>query len=360
MQDQEIYQQLASRLDELPQGFPSTDDGAELRLLAYLFSPEEAVLGAQLRMTLEKPGEIAERIGMDVREVSGLLKSMAKKGLIKVGGIPRGGMGFGLLPFVVGIYEMQAGRIDREFAELFEDYYQKTRAAMVQVQPPFHRVIPVGEAITTDMSVQPYMSAASLVKSMASWGVSECICRKQRELLDEGCEHPLEVCMVMSDRENAFPGNEVIRKLDLEGALEVLQIAANAGLVHSVSNHRDGHWYLCNCCTCSCAILRGMKELGLADVVAKSPYMAVIAEEDCITCGACMERCPFEAIEDDDGMHVLEQKCQGCGQCILACSVDAIKMVSRETGTIPDLVGTEEEWLQARAASRKIDLSNVL
>ena len=360
MQDQEIYQKLAHRLDELPQGFPSTSDGAEYRLLAYLFTPEEAALGAQLRMTLEKPGEIAERIGMDIREVSGLLKSMAKKGLIKVGGIPRGGMGFGLLPFVVGIYEMQAGRIDREFAELFEDYYQKTRAAMVQVQPPFHRVIPVGEAITTDMSVQPYMNAASLVKSMASWGVSECICRKQRDLLDEGCDHPLEVCMVMSDRENAFPGNDVIRKLDLEGALEVLKIAADAGLVHSVSNHRDGHWYLCNCCTCSCAILRGMKELGLADVVAKSPYMAVIDEVQCISCGACMDRCPFDAIEDVGTIQVMEQKCQGCGQCILACPEDAIKMVAREPGAIPDLFSSEEEWMQARAASRKIDLSNIL
>jgi ferredoxin len=360
MQNQEVYQKLAIRLDELPQGFPSTGDGTELRLLAYLFTPQEAALGAQLRMTLEKPAEVAERLGMDLREVSDLLKSMAKKGLIKVGGIPRGGMGFGLLPFVVGIYEMQAGRIDREFAALFEAYYQKTRAAMVQVQPPFHRVIPIGESISADMAVQPYMNAASLVKSMASWGVSECICRKQRELLDEGCEHPLEVCMVMSERENAFPGNEVIRKLDLNEALAVLQMAADAGLVHNVSNHREGHWYICNCCTCSCAILRGMKELGLADVVAKSPYLAVISADQCIQCGACMERCPFDAIEDGVLMQVMEQKCQGCGQCVLACPANAITMAARNPGSLPDLYASEEDWLRARAASRKIDLSKVV
>jgi Na+-translocating ferredoxin:NAD+ oxidoreductase subunit B len=356
----QAYQDLAKRLDALPQGFPATDDGMELRLLAKLFTAQEAALAAQLRMTLEKPAEIAGRLGMDLREVSMLLKDMAKKGLIKVGGIPRGGLGFGLLPFVVGIYEMQAGRIDREFAELFETYYQKTRAAMVQIQPPFHRVIPVGEAIPIDITVQPFMNAAGLVRSMASWGVSECICRKQRTLIGEGCNHPLEVCMVMSEKENAFPGNEIIRKLSLDEALDVLKIAADAGLVHSVSNHKDGHWYICNCCTCSCAILRGMKELGLADVVAKSPYLAQIDEPECILCGACMERCPFEAISQQECMRVMESKCQGCGQCVLACSTGAVHMIARRENNIPVLYETEEDWLLARAQARKIDINLIL
>jgi hypothetical protein len=44
------YRQLANRLNELPNGFPPAPDGAELRLLAYLFTPEEAALAAQLRV----------------------------------------------------------------------------------------------------------------------------------------------------------------------------------------------------------------------------------------------------------------------------------------------------------------------
>jgi ferredoxin len=360
MTDLSTYQALAKRLNELPQGFPATEDGSELRLLAYLFTPEEAALGAQLRLTLEKPVEIAERLGMDMRDVAGLLKSMAKKGLIKVGGIPRGGLGFGLLPFVVGIYEMQAGRIDKEFAQLFEDYYQKTRAAMVAVQPQFHRVIPVGESISMDMSVQPYMSAAELVKSMSSWGVSECICRNQRALLDEGCDHPLEVCMVMSEKEDAFPGNDTIRKLSMDEALDVLQLAADAGLVHSVSNHKDGHWYICNCCTCSCAIMRSMKEMGLSNVVARSPFIAEIDQGLCIACEACVERCPFEAIDSKEIVLVNELKCAGCGQCVLVCTQDAILMKERGKGNQDILFESEEEWLTARADARKIDLSKVL
>ncbi len=47
------YLQLAKRLDELPNGFPSTEDGVELRLLEKLFSPEEASLAAGLHLGLE-------------------------------------------------------------------------------------------------------------------------------------------------------------------------------------------------------------------------------------------------------------------------------------------------------------------
>ena len=34
-----IYRTLAQRLDSLPNGFPPTEDGVELRLLAHLFTP---------------------------------------------------------------------------------------------------------------------------------------------------------------------------------------------------------------------------------------------------------------------------------------------------------------------------------
>ena len=40
------YKSLAERLDALPNGFPPTADGAELRLLVYLYTPEQAALAA--------------------------------------------------------------------------------------------------------------------------------------------------------------------------------------------------------------------------------------------------------------------------------------------------------------------------
>ncbi|HNT76812.1 MAG TPA: helix-turn-helix domain-containing protein, partial [Anaerolineae bacterium] len=135
------YKLLAERLDALPNGFPPTPDGAELRLLEKLFTPEEAALAARLRLTKETPAQLADRLGMDKVPLSQQLKTMTRKGLIAAGRTEEDRFGYGLLPFVVGIYEMQAGRIDAELAELFEAYYRQAFGDTMRVQPQVHRVI---------------------------------------------------------------------------------------------------------------------------------------------------------------------------------------------------------------------------
>ena len=57
------YRLLQQRLDELPNGFPPADDGSDLRLLARLFTPDEAALASKLRLTLETAAELAARTG---------------------------------------------------------------------------------------------------------------------------------------------------------------------------------------------------------------------------------------------------------------------------------------------------------
>ena len=131
---QNPYQMLALRLDSLPNGFPPTDDGVELRLLAELFTPQEARLAAQLRLSWEIPEQIAARIGADPQVLREQLKSMARRGLIKAGRV-EGGLGYGLMPFVVGIYEMQVERLDADLAQLFEDYYRRSFGQMLSVRP---------------------------------------------------------------------------------------------------------------------------------------------------------------------------------------------------------------------------------
>src|SRR4030065_789787 len=128
------YKRLAERLDNLPNGFPSTEDGAELRVLAYLVTPEEADLAAELPMTLETADQIAQRLGLEHTPTRQMLKSMVKRGLIKAGKADEG-LGYGLLPFVVGIYENQIGSFDEEFARLLEDDYQRSVARGLNVEP---------------------------------------------------------------------------------------------------------------------------------------------------------------------------------------------------------------------------------
>jgi len=58
----DIYQNLAKHLDNLPTGFPSTETGVEIRLLKRLFSPEEAKIAVGLKMKQEPVSVIAERL----------------------------------------------------------------------------------------------------------------------------------------------------------------------------------------------------------------------------------------------------------------------------------------------------------
>jgi Pyruvate/2-oxoacid:ferredoxin oxidoreductase delta subunit len=358
---QEAYKKLAKRLDALPNGFPPTEDGAELRLLAKLFTPEEAELASLLRLTKEVPEQVADRLGRDKAGVRKMLKGMARKGLIAAGRT-EAGLGYGLMPFVVGIYEFQAGNIDEELATLFEDYYTQAFVDVLRVKPQVHRVIPVNESIKMDMEVRPYESATDLVESAKAWGVMDCICRKQKELIGDPCKHPLDVCMTLSEVPEAFNGNDTIRALSREEALETLQRAADAGLVHSVSNNQKGLHYICNCCTCSCGILRGMAEVGIANVVAHSSYVNQVDGLLCNGCETCLEYCQFDALSmgEDVVVQVNTVRCVGCGVCVPQCPNEALGMVLRPEDDLALPPETIKEWGAKRAADRGINLADVL
>lgn len=346
-----VYENLALKLDALPNGFPPTEDRADIRLLEYLFEQDEAELGSHLTEVLESAAVIAERVGRDKQDVRDILKGMAKKGLIKANRI-EGGFGFGLLPFVVGIYEYQAPRFDKKMAELFEDYYQKGFGRSLEIHPQVHRVIPVNQTVKNDMEVRPYESALEIIDSNNSWAVFDCICRKQKAFIGDPCDHPIESCMTFSKREKAYDGSDFFRALTKEEAVETLMGAAEAGLVHSVSNSMDGTSYICNCCTCSCGILRGMSELGIANTVARSAFVNTVDPEECISCGDCMFHCQFDALELGEIMVVDSIKCLGCGVCVPFCEQDAMALVRRPESEILNIPVTEEEWGKLRMGAR--------
>lgn len=355
----DAYKRLAERLDNLPNGFPPADDGAELRLLAAIFSPEEAELASQLRIKLETAQQIAERLGLDYAATRELLKAMARKGLIRAGKA-EGGFGYGLLPFVVGIYENQIGNFNQELAQLFEAYYQQAFTRVLGVQPAFHRVVPVGESIKMNMLVAPYESAAGVIEAAQSWGVMDCICRLETAYVGKTCHHPVDVCMVFSSSPDAFANTQEINALTKQGAYATLKRADEAGLVHCVSNNQRGDYYICNCCTCACGILRGMAEMGIANVVASSAFVNTVDEDSCSACGLCVEYCQFDALSVDTVAQVNRTKCVGCGVCVSTCPDQALILVRRPEEEIKPVPVSLSDWGRQRAEQRGLDLSSIL
>jgi electron transport complex protein RnfB len=348
----DTYKQLAQQLNMLPNGFPPTDDGRELKLLAKLYSPEEAGLAARLTPVLETAEEIAVRTGGQADELKKQLKGMSRRGLIEAGR-KDSALAFKLMPFVVGVYEMQLNSMDAELAGLFEDYFQAAFKYMLAVKPQFHRVIPVNETVRNPMEIRPFESAAEIVDAMQSWGVQDCICRKQKALIGEACEHPIEMCMVFYPQPNAFDQSATIRTLTHDEAMRTLRRAAEAGLVHSVSNNREGVYYICNCCTCSCGILRGIAELGIANVVASSAFVNQVDTVLCNGCEDCIKSCQFSALSMDDMFaQVNAIRCVGCGVCVITCSTGALGLARRPDEEVKPVPQTHAEWGALRAAER--------
>lgn len=46
--------------------------------------------------------------------------------------------------------------------------------------------------------------------------------------------------------------------------------------------------------------------------------------DDCISCGACVDTCPVEAIVENGDKYKITDDCTDCGACADSCPVSAI------------------------------------
>jgi electron transport complex protein RnfB len=208
-------------------------------------------------------------------------------------------------------------RMDKELASLVEQYFQEIRGGTIaRSAPAVNRVIPVEEAIPFDLEIFPYERASAMLEEAKAWAVRDCICRVQRGLIGKACDHPVENCLVFAPVAGVFDNSKVDRAITKEEALGILREAEESGLVHSTGNYRDGHHYICNCCTCCCGVLRGVAEFGVPTAIAHSDFSAVVDADLCIGCEDCVGRCQFGALAvPEDVCEVDYARCVGCGVC---------------------------------------------
>jgi len=364
----DIYERLAAALDALPHGFPRTPSGVELRLIKMAFTPEEVSLAGQLTRFPETAEEIAKRVGLDKADVAALLESLIPRRLVRldspgmaapglaptpVEGVPKYRLG----PFLVGWYEASMRLLDKEFAELFEQYVSEGGGERIfSPRPGVLGVVPVRGSLKPELMklMEPHLDIDAHFKRHERFLVIDCVCKREQEVLGKyDCKMPMKRCGFVGLPPQTPLGETV---LDREEASKLLGELEQMGHVHlafygfTMGAETPQFVGTCNCCGDCCGILLGTTHLGLQETAQRSNYRAVVVPDTCVACGACIERCPIDAIvEDKNGKSKVDRaKCIGCGVCVIGCPTDAIEMVPVSAEEWFHVPSSMAEWEERR------------
>jgi Fe-S-cluster-containing hydrogenase component 2 len=346
-----VYEHLAQALNELPEGFPRTETGVELKILMKMYSTVEAHLGSYMSHNMDTLSVIAARVGVPEKEIAQQLDAMMEKGKVWGRKFENEGLWkYRLAPFIPGSYEeyIVATR-DEEMLHLMTHYADEGGLGIMVPIPALQRVIPSRKAIGPD-EILPYDDVKKLILKAKSFSLFDCTCRVGRDMKgDRKCDFPIHNCLQMYYEERA-PGPNTISR---EKALDLLDEAEDVGLVHTGTNYIDEMHWICNCCGCCCNLIRNLVEIGLDGALARANYYAVIETNSCVGCETCLDRCPVDAICIDDQFSAIDRnRCIGCGLCVTGCPADALALRRKPDAEIEDPPVDEAEYSRKRLRNR--------
>ena len=272
---------------------------------------------------------------------------LAPEGLIETYPTPEGRV-YGRANFIA-LIELQVRLKEasplRAFSSRVVNDYIEGNASPFPTKTPYYRVIPlqatltktgqgkeisVGTVVPDPREILPIDIVSEMIKKEPLIALTNCYCRSTKELLDEGCGHPLETCFFFNELALPNLATGYSREVKYDEAMQIIWDCEKAGLVHSISN-AEGHIHtLCNCCGCSCALMRGI-DRGQTNLAAPSRYNSTLIQEKCTFCGDCVEVCPVKAISlNGNAIEFNSEKCVGCGHCVSICPEEALYLSVRK------------------------------
>ncbi len=257
---EDVYQKLRNRLDDMAIGYPATQSGIEIKILKRLFTEAEAELFLGLSPLLETPADAAKRLNRNPDETADQMEHMAKKGLLfrkRKGDLVR----YAAVPYVVGIFEHQLKRMDKDFARDHEEYFEMAFGRTIQsFETPILRTIPINRQLVADYPVAPYEDVLEIIENQEKIAIAPCVCRTTTHLAGKECDKPLENCFSFGSHAEYYVENGMGRYITKEEAKEVIINNEKAGLVMQPFNSKKIGG-MCSCCGDCCGVLRSLKTM---------------------------------------------------------------------------------------------------
>jgi len=304
------------------------------KLLERLMDKEEAEIVASLPCSA---GELAQKLGKKEEKVNEMLKGLFAKGIIFMTS-----KGYQFARDIFQLHDatacdVRSDRIwGRELLDLWEDFcqaewYADWAKTVETWQMPMWRAVPARKAVSKGTKLLPSEDVEAILDKATRFALAHCSCRR----IATRCDLPTDVCIQVNRAAEYAITRGTGKELTKAEAMKIMDVAEEAGLIHSVFNSSAVTNVICNCCTDCCIFYYPLTKYGVLEKgVAKSRFQAEADKAICDGCQTCVERCPFEAVdmvrmqgEKKLKAEVNSEKCFGCGVCAVGCESEAIKLV---------------------------------
>ncbi len=344
--DEIIYRRLQEHINRMPVGFPKNETGADIRILKQLFTVEEAQVALELSMLPETIDRVYPRIkdlGYTKEQAENILNSMYKKGIVAGGDFfPKKGekIQYSTAPWIIGIYEMQAGTLKKEIIPDLDEHLMNTmrheffkKGTHVQM-----RTIPIGKSIKIENVTGTYDDIRKLISNTKGQIViNNCICREEKDKSGKPCKksEERETCIYLGPTAEwaiELGKGRIVSKDEILSALDRFE---EIGFVLQPENNQNPY-FICCCCGCCCNVLTSVKRFSKPTEFYSSNYYAVVDADKCDGSGTCMHRCQMGAIIVKDKKAVVNlDRCIGCGLCTTTCKAGALELKKRDKIKVP-------------------------
>lgn len=343
-----VYEKMAGAFNARSTAIPAVKCDEFFNLVSYLFTPDEASIFVAMPLGLSHIEEIAENLNVnDLKKLSGQLETMADKGLIHIR-TRDGKKVYEALPLVPGLLEFQLmrGIVDehsKKMTQLLRDYTKGMMKVMTSPNPPPIEFYAPGKKIIVEKDVAgkativPYHELKDLIMQTEYISCGTCICRHMASLMGKTVTKPVNNCMILGESAKCATERGFTVRLTREEAIERIDEAEKAGLIHQFANSPDlSANLLCNCYKDHCMIIRGVSKSPFPSLAIIARWLVNIREDDCTGCEACITMCQMDALKMVNGKLTRDEvRCIGCGICMSVCPTEALYLQQREAGKVP-------------------------